>query len=209
MARPAVNSEQNAVLIKQDRPMGRISCFRSLWYYIGIKLYFKFVRYALFVQCHFQCVQHPQLITSSFSFPCNLLFLIFLVCMWAILERFAACHQLLDYLYYILVELSSFAVDFHELMDSKNVNPLLVDCSQWPHIHFCYISILYLICPICGGSVLRSSMQRTLLIFRLKGFIRIFVSGSHTSVIAHMLLRLFLLKFILRSVFFKPLNRFE
>ena len=117
--------------------------------------------------------------------------------------------QLLDYLYYILVELSSFAVGFHELMDSKNVNHLLVDCSQWPHIHFCFISNRYLIGPICGGSVLRSSMQRTLLIFRLKGFIRIFVSGSHKSVVAHMLLRLFSLKFIPRSVFFKPLNRFE
>ena len=97
----------------------------------------------------------------------------------------------LDYLYYILVELSSFAVGFHELMDSKNVNHLLADCSQWPHIHFCYISIRYLIGPTCRDSVLRSSMQRTLLIFRLKGFIRIFVSGSHTSVIVHMLLRLF------------------
>ena len=168
MARPNVNSEQNVVLIKHDRFVGRISCFRSLWYYIGIKLYFKFVQYVLFVQ-----------------------FLIFLVCMWAILERLAACHQLLGYLYYILVELSSFAVGFHELMDRKNVNHLLVDCSQRPHIHFCYISTRYLIGPICGGSVLRSSMQRTLLIFRLKGFIRIFVSGSHTSVITHMLARLF------------------
>ena len=72
----------------------------------------------------------------------------------------------LDYLYYTLVELSSLAVGFHELMDSKNVNHLLVDCSQWPYIHFCYISIRYLIGPICGGSVLRSSMQRTLLILR-------------------------------------------
>ena len=68
----------------------------------------------------------------------------------------AACHQLLDYLYYTLVELSSFAVGFHELMDSKNVNHLLVDCSEWPHIHFCYISIRYLIGPICGDSVLRN-----------------------------------------------------
>ena len=63
--------------------------------------------------------------------------------------------------------------------------------------------------PNLRGSVLRSSMQRTLLIFRLKGFIRIFVSGSQTSVIAHMLLRLFSFSFISRSVFFKPLNRFE
>ena len=69
------------------------------------------------------------------------------------MERLAVCHQLLDYLFYILVELSSFAVGFHELMDSKNVNHLLVDCSQWPHIHFCYILIRYLIDPICGGSL--------------------------------------------------------
>ena len=135
-----------------------------------LKLYFKFVQYVFFVQCHYilNASSTSSLFnTSTFSFPCNLLFLIFLVCMWAILERFADCQQLLDDLYHILVELSSFAVSFHEPMDSKNVNHRLADCSQWPHIHFCYISIRYLIGPICRGSVLRSSMQITWLIFRL------------------------------------------
>ena len=126
-----------------------------------------------------------------FPFPATFCFLFFLfaceLC-WRCLPIATSCWITC---YHILVELSSFAVGFHELMDSKNVNHLLADCSQRPHIHFCLISIRYLIGPICRGSVLRSSMQRTLLIFHLEGFIRTFVSGSHTSDIAHMLPRLF------------------
>ena len=91
--------------------------------------------------------------------------------MWAILERLAACNQLLDYLYYILVELSSFAVGFHELVDSKNVSHPLVACSQWPHIHFCYISIRYLIGPICGVVCSGLRCREHYLFFVLKGLL--------------------------------------
>ena len=49
-------------------------------------------------------------------FPSPVTFLlVFPVCMRATLAKFADHHQLLDYLYHILVELSSSAVGFHKL----------------------------------------------------------------------------------------------
>ena len=63
--------------------------------------------------------------------------------------------------------------------------------AQVVHYKYTFISILYSIGPICRGSALRPSMQSTFHIFCQNGFIRIFLSSSHTSNIANMLLRLF------------------
>ena len=123
--------------------------------------------------------------------PVIFCFLFFLVCMWAILERLAARHQLLDYLFYILVKLSSFAVGFHELIDSK-----MSTISRWTAVNgHTYTFVIYQsgfwLAPSAGVVCPGLRCREHYLFFHPKGFIRIFVSGSHTSVIAHMLSRLF------------------
>ena len=81
--------------------------------------------------------------------PVIFCFLFFLFACELFLERLAARHQLLDYLFYILVKLSSFAVGFHELMDCKKCQPFpgglqsmathtlllyINPVSDWPHL---------------------------------------------------------------------------
>ena len=104
--------------------------------------------------------------------------------MWAILEKFANRHQLLDYLYHVLVELSNNAVGFYELMDNKTLIT-----SWWTAVngHTCtyvfYQSGIWL-APSAG--VVRSGLRcrvRSLFFFP-KGFFRVFVSGSRTPIIA-------------------------
>ena len=65
--------------------------------------------------------------------------------MRATLETFADHHQLLDYLYHILVELSSSAVGFHKLT------------SWWTLVNRHKYTLQYMIGPICWGRKLRPS----------------------------------------------------
>ena len=116
------------------------------------------------------------------------------------LEKFTNRHQLLDYLYHILVELSSSAVGFHVLMDSK-----MSTTSWWTalngHKYIGFISIWSMIGPICKGSALRPSMQSTSPTFFLrvflcvfsKCFLGFFLSDSRTSISDNILVRFFLL----------------
>ena len=96
---------------------------------------------------------------TGFPFPCNLLFLIFLFAcelFWRTLPIVTSCWIDLpsctaSWWSWAAVQLAFVNWVIWPVIWTVNVNHLLVDCTQWTHIRLCFISIRYMIGPICRG----------------------------------------------------------